>query len=89
MKKGILAFIFTLIVFMAAVGFGRNLQTNEQALSRPNVTIQTAITAPLDRGGDWFASQIILVFRPLSGISLDVLPYLQIILLIADHMLII
>ena len=50
MKKGILAFIFILIVFMAAVGFGRNLQTNEQALSRPNVTIQTAITAPLDAG---------------------------------------
>ena len=54
MKKGILAFIFTLIVFMAAVGFGRNLQTNEQALSRPIETAQTEITAPLDRGGDWF-----------------------------------
>ena len=50
MKKGILAFIFTLIVFMAAVGFGRNLQTDEQALSRPNETIQTLITAPLDAG---------------------------------------
>ena len=54
MKKGILAFIFTLIVFMAAAGFGRNLQTDEQALSRPNETIQTAITAPSDRGGDAF-----------------------------------
>ena len=52
MKKGILALIFSLIVFMAAVGFGKNLQTDEQALSRPIETIQTAITAPLDRGGD-------------------------------------
>ena len=52
MKKGILALIFTLIVFMAAVGFGRNLQTTEQALSNsiPIETIQTAITAPLDSG---------------------------------------
>ena len=50
MKKGILALIFTLIVFMAAVGIGRNLQTNEQALSRPIETAQTAITAPLDAG---------------------------------------
>ena len=50
MKKGILAFIFSLIVFMAAVGFGRNLQTNEQALSRPIETAQTEITAPLDAG---------------------------------------
>ena len=48
MKKGILAFIFSLIVFMAAVGFGKNLQTDEQALSRPIETAQTAITAPLD-----------------------------------------
>ena len=52
MKKGILTFIFTLIVFMAAVGFGKNLQTTEQALSssRPIETAQTAITAPLDSG---------------------------------------
>ena len=52
MKKGILAFIFSLILFMAAVGFGRNLQTTEQALSysRPTQTTQTAITAPLDSG---------------------------------------
>ena len=50
MKKGILAFIFSLIVFMAAVGFGKNLQADEQALSRPNETIQAAITAPLDAG---------------------------------------
>lgn len=52
MKKGILTFIITLIVFMAAVGFGRNLQTTEQALSisKPIETTQTAITAPLDSG---------------------------------------
>ena len=50
MKKGILAFIFSLIVFMAAVGFGKNLQADEQALSKPIETIQTAITAPLDAG---------------------------------------
>ena len=50
MKKGILAFIFTLIVFMAAAGFGRNLKTHEQALSKPIETIQTIITAPLDAG---------------------------------------
>ena len=50
MKKGILTLIFTLIFFMAALGFGKNLQTEEQALSRPNETIQTAITAPLDAG---------------------------------------
>ena len=52
MKKGVLAFIFSLILFMAAVGFGRNLQAAEQALSRPIETVQTAITAPSDRGGD-------------------------------------
>lgn len=52
MKKGILAFIFSLILFMAAVGFGRNLQTTEQALSYSKTieTVQTAITAPLDSG---------------------------------------
>ena len=50
MKKGILAFIFTLIVFMAAMGFGKNLQADEQALSRPIETIQTIITAPSDTG---------------------------------------
>ena len=52
MKKGILAFIFSLILFMAAVGFSRNLQTTEQALSnsKTNETVQTAITAPLDSG---------------------------------------
>ena len=50
MKKGILAFIFTLIVFMAALGFSRNLQTDEQALSKPISTVQSAITAPLDSG---------------------------------------
>ena len=50
MKKGILAFIFTLIVFMAAVGFGKNLQATEQALSKPVSTVQSAITAPLDSG---------------------------------------
>lgn len=52
MKKGILAFIFSLILFMAAVGFGRNLQTTEQALSNSKTieTVQTAITAPLDSG---------------------------------------
>lgn len=50
MKKGILAFIVSLIVFMAAVGFGRNLHTAEQALSRPKDPAQTAITAPLDWG---------------------------------------
>ena len=51
-KNGVLTFILTLIVFMAAVGFGRNLQTTEQALSNsiPIETIQTAITAPLDSG---------------------------------------
>ena len=31
MKKGILTFIITLIVFMAAVGFGKNLQTEASA----------------------------------------------------------
>ena len=52
MKKGILALIFTLIIFMAAVGFGKNLQATEQALSnsKPTETVQTAITAPLDSG---------------------------------------
>ena len=50
MKKGVLAFIFSLILFMAAVGFGRNLQAAEQALSRPIETVQTIITAPLDAG---------------------------------------
>ena len=49
MKKGILAFIFTLIVFMAAVGFGKNLQTTEQALSyaEPIETVQTMTTSPV------------------------------------------
>ena len=52
MKKGILTLIFTLIFFMAALGFGRNLQTTEQALSysKPIETEQTTITAPLDAG---------------------------------------
>lgn len=50
MKKGILAFIFSLIVFMAAAGFARNLQANEQALSKRIETAQTEITAPLDAG---------------------------------------
>ena len=50
MKKGILAFVFTLIVFMAAVGFGRNLQTEKQALSSPSDPIQTEITAPVGFG---------------------------------------
>ncbi len=52
MKKGILTLIFTLIFFMAALGFGKNLQTTEQALSNsnPTQTVQTAITAPLDSG---------------------------------------
>ena len=54
MKKGILAFIFTLIVFMAAAGFGRNLQTDRQALSEPNDTIQTEITAPVSFGAVMF-----------------------------------
>ncbi len=51
-KNGVLTFILTLIVFMAAVGFGKNLQTTEQALSasRPIETAQTEITAPLDSG---------------------------------------
>lgn len=51
-KTGVLTFILTLIVFMAAVGFGKNLQTTEQALSysKPLETVQTAITAPLDSG---------------------------------------
>ena len=52
MKKGIIAFIFSLIVFMAAAGFARNLQADEQALSKRIETAQTTITAPLDRGGD-------------------------------------
>ena len=52
MKKGILTFIITLIVFMAAVGFGKNLQTTEQALSysKPTEAVQTAITAPNPTG---------------------------------------
>ena len=51
-KNGVLTFILTLIVFMAAVGFGKNLQTTEQALSysKPIETAQTTITAPLDSG---------------------------------------
>ena len=52
MKKGILTLIFTLIFFMAALGFGRNLQNAELSLSGQNITAQTTITAPLDRGGD-------------------------------------
>jgi hypothetical protein len=50
MKKGILTFIFALIVFMAAAGFGRNLQKTELSLSKPDTTAQTEITAPLDTG---------------------------------------
>ena len=52
MKKGILTLIFTLIFFMAALGFGRNLQNTELSLSRQNTTAikQTEITAPLDSG---------------------------------------
>ena len=52
MKKGILTLIFTLIFFMAALGFGRNLQNTELSLSSQNTTAieQTAITAPLDTG---------------------------------------
>ncbi len=50
MKRGILTLIFTLIFFMAAVGFGKNLQTTELTLSRQstNTFTQTEITAPLD-----------------------------------------
>ena len=50
MKKGILTLIFTLIFFMAAAGFARNLQADEQALSKRIETAQTTITAPLDAG---------------------------------------
>ena len=50
MKKGILTLIFTLIFFMAALGFGRNLQNAELSLSGQNITAQTTITAPLDAG---------------------------------------
>ena len=54
MKKGVLTLIFTLIFFMAALGFGRNLRNTELSLSKPDTTVQTEITAPLDRGGDAF-----------------------------------
>ena len=47
MKKGILTLIFTLIFFMAAAGFGKNLQLSQQNTS---LTAQTEITAPLDAG---------------------------------------
>ena len=52
MKKGILTLIFKLIFFMAALGFGKNLQTTELTLSRQstNTFTQTEITAPLDSG---------------------------------------
>ena len=48
MKKGILTFIITLIVFMAAVGFGKNLQTEASAAAQSPQISQRLTTGILD-----------------------------------------
>ena len=48
MKKGILTLIFTLIFFMAALGFGKHLQTEASAAAQPPQISQRLTIGILD-----------------------------------------